>query len=121
MMYMVLMYSDPAQAQQMSAPERDDVGRKHQALREELTESGELLNGAGLAYPADTQTIRLRGDTPVTASGPFHKAKGHLTAYYLIDCASQLRALSIAERMLDAHVTAVELREVHDSVGISDN
>jgi hypothetical protein len=39
----------------------------------------------------------------------------------LIDCASQLRALSIAERMLDAHVTAVELREVHDSIGISDN
>jgi hypothetical protein len=41
--------------------------------------------------------------------------------YQLIDCASQLRALFIAERMLDTHITAAELREVHDSVGISAN
>lgn len=61
MRYMVLMYSDPAATEAMSASDRDAVARKHQALRTELTESGELLNGAGLAYPAGTRTMRLRG------------------------------------------------------------
>ena len=47
MKYMVLMYSNPAQTQAMSASELDAVMRKHDALRDELTESGELLSGPG--------------------------------------------------------------------------
>jgi hypothetical protein len=43
-----------------------------------------------------------------------------LTAYYLIDCDDLGRALSIAERILNSHVTTVEVRQVHDSVDIED-
>jgi hypothetical protein len=54
----------------MPARDRDAVGRKHEALRTELIESGELLNGAGLAYPADTTTMRLAdGAVATTARG----------------------------------------------------
>ncbi len=94
------------------------VAHKHQALRTELTKSGELLSGAGLAYPADTRTIRLHDGAAVISDGPFVKADEHLTAYYLISCANLDRALSIAERMLDFHVTAVEVRQVHGVVGM---
>ncbi len=116
---MVLMYSDPAQTKAMSAAERGAMACKHQALRTELTASGELLNGAGLAYPEDTTTLRLRDGVAVT-DGPFADAAEHLTAYYLIECETPDRALSIAEGILDFHVTAVEVRQVHDSVGIDD-
>jgi hypothetical protein len=120
MKYMVLMYSDPAETKAMSAMDRDVVGRKHQALCTELTESGELLNGAGLAYPGDTRTLRLGDDVVATTNGPLVESEVQLTAYYLIDCANLDRARSIAERILDFHVTAVEVRQVHDSVGIED-
>ena len=120
MRYMVLMYADPAQTKAMSASDNDAVRRKHEALCTELTESGELLNGAGLAFPADTRTIRLQDGIAVTTDGPFAEAEEHLTAYYLIDCDGPDRAHSIAERILDFHVTAVEVRQVHDSVGIAD-
>jgi hypothetical protein len=120
MKYMVLMYSDPAETKGMSAPDRDSVTRKHEALRSELTESRELLNGAGLAYPMDTKTIRLQDGIAVSIDGPLAEAAEQLTAYHMLDCVDRGRALSIAERMLDSHVTSVEVRQVHDSVGIAD-
>lgn len=41
------MYADPAHTQAMSKSAVDVVLRKHEALREELTASGELTGGAG--------------------------------------------------------------------------
>jgi hypothetical protein len=39
----------------------------------------------------------------------------HFTAYYEIECDSVRRAQEIAARVLDDHVTAVELRRIHDT------
>ncbi len=118
MKYMVLMYSDPAATEAMSAADWADVARRHEALHQDLAGSGEMLNGAGLAYPKDTTTIRWRLDGPTTTGGPFIEATEQLTAYYVIDCASPDRACAIAERVLDFHVTAVEVRPIHDSFGM---
>lgn len=117
MKYMVLMYSDPAATEAMSALDRGEIARKHQALRDDLAGSGEMLNGAGLADPEDTTTIRWRTDRPATIDGPFTKTAEQLTAYYVINCASPERAQAIARRVLDFHVTAVEVRLIHDSFG----
>ena len=121
MRYLVLMYSDPAETKAMSAADRDAVGRKHQALRTELIASGELLGGAGLAYPADTRTMRLVDGAVAAADGPVVAAREQLTAYYLVDCRDLDRALSIAGRILDFHVTAIEVRQVHESVNIAEH
>jgi hypothetical protein len=118
MKYMVLMYSDPAATEAMSASELAGIARKHEALRQDLAGSGELLNGAGLADPKETTTIRWRADASATTDGPFIEATEQLTAYYVIDCASPERAYAIAERVLDFHVTAAEVRPIHDSFGI---
>ena len=120
MKYMVLMYSDPAATEAMSVSDLASIARKHEALRHDLAGSGELLNGAGLADPKDTTAIRWREDAPTTTDGPFLEAAEQLTAYYVIDCASPDRACAIAERVLDFHVTAVELRPIHDSFGMGD-
>jgi hypothetical protein len=41
-----------------------------------------------------------------------------MTAYYVFDCETAERAQAIAEGILDDHVTAVEVRRIHDSVGL---
>jgi hypothetical protein len=115
---MVLMYSVPAETKAMSREELDVVLRKHEALRASLTTSGELRGGAGLTFPEDTTNLRLLDGIAVTAEGPLVDATVHLTAYYVIDCADRDRALAIAEGLLDSHVTAVEVRYIHDSVSI---
>jgi hypothetical protein len=115
-MYMVLMYSDPAETKAMSAADREAVRRRHEALHAD--ESRVMLNGAGLAYPERTITVRRDRGGPVVSEGPFMAGREHLTAYYVIDCQSAEHAASIAERILDFHVTAVEVREIHDSFGM---
>jgi hypothetical protein len=120
MKYMVLMYADPAATAGMSAAERADVFRRHEALHRDLSGTGEMLNGAGLAYPKDTTTIRWRPDGLTATSGAFIEAAEHLTAYYVVECATSQRARAIAERVVDFHVTGVEVRPIHDSFGMGE-
>ncbi|WP_406208875.1 YciI family protein [Kitasatospora sp. NBC_01560] len=119
MKYLVLMYADPAATAAMTAEERADVFRRHEALHRDLDGSGEILNGAGLAYPEDTATLRGTPDGPVTTTdGPLVAATEQLTAYYVLDCETPERARAIAERVVDFHVVAVEVRPIHDSFGM---
>jgi hypothetical protein len=118
MKYMVLMYADPAATEAMSPADRADVFSRHDALHRDLAGTGEMLNGAGLAHPRDTTTIRWHPDGSTSTGGAFVAAVEQLTAYYVIDCASPHRARAIAERVLDFHVIAVEVRPIHDSFGM---
>ncbi|PBC70477.1 hypothetical protein BX265_7904 [Streptomyces sp. TLI_235] len=115
---MVLMYADPAATAAMTAEERAEVFGRHKALHRDLVDTGELLNGAGLAYPVDTTTLRRGEDGPTASEGPLTGAVEQLTAYYVIDCESPERARTIAERVVDFHVVAVEVRPVHDFFGM---
>lgn len=115
---MVLMYADPAATESMTAEQRAEVFRRHEDLHRDLEGSGELLNGAGLAYPRDTTTLRRSEDGPAAADGPFLGSTEHLTAYYVLECASPERARVIAERVIDFHVVAVEVRPIHDVFGM---
>lgn len=68
-----------------------------------------------MAYPAETTTLRWQG---AMSSGPYLAGREQLSAYYVLDCENEERAHAIAVRLLDWHVTAVEVRAVHDSIGI---
>ncbi|GLX98768.1 hypothetical protein Hesp01_67180 [Herbidospora sp. NBRC 101105] len=114
------MYADPAATEAMSASERAEVARRHEALHQDLAGSGEMLNGAGLAYPKDTTTIRWHAGGSTSTDGPLTGATLQLTAYHVVDCASPERAHAIANRVLDFHVVAVEVRPIHDSFGMGD-
>ncbi|MCX5052234.1 MULTISPECIES: YciI family protein [unclassified Streptomyces] len=120
MKYMVLMYADPAATEAMTAAERADVLRRHEALHQDLEGTGEMLNGAGLALPRDTATIHHHADGPRPADGPLTDTTEQLTAYYVIDCATPERAREIGERVLDFHVVAVEVRPIHDVFGMAE-
>ncbi|GAA2045953.1 hypothetical protein GCM10009839_57710 [Catenulispora yoronensis] len=123
MKFMVLMYADPAKTAAMTAEERAAVFARHEALHKDLEGTGELLNGAGLAFPSDTTTLRWQADADPTAeAGPaVEPASGeHVTAYYVLECADADRAREIAERVLDFHVVAVEVRSIHDFFGMGE-
>jgi hypothetical protein len=73
----VLVCADPAQTKAMTAQDRDTVARKHAALWTELINSAELLDGAGLVYPAGKTTRRLEDGTVAITEG--HSGHPHLT------------------------------------------
>ena len=109
MRYALLMYADPAHTVAMTPEQLDAIARKHAALRDELEVSGELTGGAGLVLPDETTVVRADGVT----SGPLAEAVEHLTAYYELETSPE-RAQQIAAHILDHHVTAVEVRRIHD-------
>jgi hypothetical protein len=116
MRFATLMYTDPEHTKAMSKSQFDAVMRKHTQLSDELVASGELIGGRGLALPEETTVLRLGRDGVVAEVGPLAGDVGeHLSAYYELKCESAERAREIAERLLDDHVTAVELRRIHDS------
>jgi hypothetical protein len=119
MRYALLMYTDPAHTQAMSESAVEDVKRKHGTLVEELRANGEVTGGAGLAFPHETTVLRLDGDSVAAREGPLTPDPvEQLSAYYEIDCETLDRAREIASRILDDHVTAIELRRIHDSVDL---
>jgi hypothetical protein len=118
---MVLMYADPAATAAMTADQRADVFARHEALHRDLGGTGELLNGAGLVFPAETATMRWRPDeSPAIDEGPLIAGDEQVTAYYVVECESPERAREIAARVLDFHVVAVEVRAIHDFFGMGE-
>jgi hypothetical protein len=68
-----------------------------QALNEELTESGELVDAQGLAGPDQAKFVVSDGaSAPVITDGPFPESKELLAGYRLIDVATVERAIEIA-------------------------
>jgi hypothetical protein len=121
MKYMLLMHADPAATKAMTAEERALIADKHGRVIPELTDPAEVLNGAGLGYPEQTSTFRYRpGADPVGSEGPLVAGTEHLTAYYVVECATPERAREIGALLVDFHVTAVEVRPVHDWFGMGD-
>lgn len=82
MKYLLAMYTEAAASKALTDDEFAEIMRKHEALRTELFESGELLNGAGLAYPEETRTVKLDGERPVSTQVPVVVGELNMSAYY---------------------------------------
>ena len=113
-----MMHTNPTDAKALSEEEISAIEAKHADLREELEAAGEMINGAGLDLPDETTTIRIADGRPVSSTGPVAAGDEHVTAYYLLECRDRERAVEITSRILDSHVTAVEVRQLHNSNGL---
>ena len=113
-----MMHTSPTDSQTLTDEEVSAIEAKHAKLLEELEASGEVINGAGLNLPDETTTIRILGGEPVSSTGPVAAGEEHVTAYYLLECRDRDRAVEIASGILDSHVTAIEVRQVHNSNGL---
>ena len=116
--YMLLIYSNRANAEAMSVEEQHSILGEVDAIIHELTESGEWIGGEALADPLHAKTVRVRGGVPAVTDGPFVEAKEHFAGYCLVECDSLERALAIAARWPDARSGAMEVRPIMDGGGM---
>ncbi|MCX4584340.1 YciI family protein [Streptomyces sp. NBC_01481] len=69
-------------------------------VNNDLSESGELVDGQGLAEPAKTRFVSLGEDgRPVITDGPYSETKELLAGYWVLDCESLERVTEIAARV----------------------
>ncbi|AVH56576.1 MULTISPECIES: YciI family protein [Streptomyces] len=70
------------------------------AINDDLSESGEFVDGQGLAEPAQTRLVTLGADgKAVITDGPYSETKELMAGYWVLDCASLERVTEIAERV----------------------
>ncbi|NEB77912.1 hypothetical protein G3I40_22230 [Streptomyces sp. SID14478] len=107
MKYMLLMQFSAEQ--QSEFPPLDtwspDEVKAHIAFMGEtnatLRKNGEFVDAQGLAMPDTARIVRAHGkDAPVITEGPFPETKEFLAGYWIVDCASDERAVELA-----AHVS----------------
>ncbi|MGP4083375.1 YciI family protein [Streptomyces sp. KR55] len=70
------------------------------AINNDLSESGELVDGQGLAEPARTRLVTLGEDgKAVITDGPYSETKELLAGYWVLECESLERVTEIADRV----------------------
>ena len=126
MKYMIMTFGDAAAWDTLGLGggnaiwSEEDIAAHFQAMSafyDELTATGELVTGYGLADPSHALTVEVRDGRPVTSDGPYAEAKEVLAGFGIVDVASQERAVELAARFAGIVQTRVELRPVMDGGG----
>jgi hypothetical protein len=94
------------------------------AINDDLSESGEFIDGQGLAEPAQTRFVTAgKEGKPVITDGPYGETKEVLAGYWLLECESLERVTEIAARIAQCPVPEgsveypVVIRPVMDGAG----
>jgi hypothetical protein len=70
------------------------------AVNDDLSETGEMLDGQGLAEPAQIRLVTLGEDgKTVITDGPYSETKELMAGYWVLECESLERVTEIAERI----------------------
>jgi len=99
----------------------EEIGAMHEFMgkwNQELVESGEFVDGRGLAAPVHTRRIQLRDGVPVVTDGPYPETQEVLAGYTIVECDSFDRATEIASRFVnpDAEGEYVDVRPIIGSI-----
>ena len=76
-----------------------DMGK----LIEEMTQSGALVNTAGLRPTAEGVRVRLSGGKIRVTDGPFTEAKEVIGGYAILEAKSKAEAIELTKRFLNVH------------------
>lgn len=113
--YLLMVRSEPAAWDQWTSPtpEFEATVAFMDKLNKELTELGEMVDGAGLGAPAKGKTVRKSGGRTTVVDGPFAEAKEVLGGYWVLECDEQ-RAIEVAERVVafEGGPNTIEIREI---------
>ena len=67
-----------------------------QRFAKDLAAAGELVLAEGLDLPTNAKIVTGKGGPPVVTDGPFPESKEFLAGFWIIDVASEGRAIEIA-------------------------
>jgi hypothetical protein len=115
MRYILFIYQNPQAWNGFSEEDKQVLMHAAGEIVEELSATGELVGGEGLAAASQARSTHVRDGVVTVTDGPFLEAKEALAGYCIVDVASQERAEEIAARWPDARHWGMEIRALmHD-------
>jgi hypothetical protein len=107
--YMIIIYGNRELWFAQPPEELAELYEKFDAFNDKYFQTGELLGAYGVADPDRAKVVRVRDGMPAVTDGPYLESKEHLASWYLIDVASEERALEIAAELPAAALAQVEV------------
>jgi hypothetical protein len=109
MQYVLLIYDDPKQWQDMAPAQMESIYGEYMAVSQLPNTTG----GAQL-QPTDTaRSVRVKNGETIVTDGPFAETKEYLGGFYVIEAGSTAEAEEIAARVPSARLGGtVEVRPV---------
>jgi hypothetical protein len=117
MKYMAIIYGNKALWESFDPEVTGEAITEVNAFNHRYAESGELLGAYGLGDELTAKTVRVRGGVPAVTDGPYLEAKEFVSSFFLLDCASEARALEIVAEYPFASRSAVEVWPVLHEAG----
>ena len=105
MKFMLLMQGSQAGWESMGGWPKADLDahiRFMGRLAERLAATGELVSAEGLDLPSTAKIVRSKNGEVVITDGPFPESKEFLAGFWLVDVASEARAIAIASEASEA-------------------
>jgi len=102
MKYLLLIYHNPGSRQIWDAftnAQKAEGLALYAALNDELAASGELIVTEALADRALAKRVTVRDGKTLATDGPYAEVKEELAGFYLVECESVERAVTIASRV----------------------
>ena len=110
MQYMLLIYNNEANWQNLSPPEREALLDEYVAFTDGIVRNGQFKASDRLAPSASATTVRVRDGKTLTTDGPFAETKEQLGGYYLVEAEDLDSAVAIAARIPSARFGCIEVR-----------
>ena len=112
MQYMLLIYTNEAEASGMSPEDRKKMFAEYGEFTKGIVASGHFKAGDALQAVSTATTVRVRGGKQLVTDGPFAETREQLGGYYLIEAKDLDEARGIAARIPGARHGSIEVRPV---------
>ena len=110
MKYLLLIYQNPDEWKALTEAERARIGNDAGTIAGELSSSGELVDGEGLADPTSSKSVRVRDGEVTVTDGPYIESKEQMAGFLIVEAETPERAVEIAARWPDARYWGMEVR-----------
>lgn len=115
MKYMMMMFGDAGTMMETKTPEwiREMIAFMD-TFNDEITKSGELVAAEGLVDSTQAKSVRIQDGIPVATDGPFAETKESLIGFWIVDVASEERAIELTAKVVEFTREPIEVRRVAD-------
>ena len=112
MRYMLMICSEEAAEEKMSAAEMGELMNAYMKFHQEAEAAGVLRGGDRLRPVADATSVKVRDGKVDVTDGPFAETKEQLGGYYMVDVKNLDEAIVWAGKIPSAAIGTVEIRPI---------
>jgi hypothetical protein len=112
MQYILLIYTNEAEAAGRPDAERKQIYAEYGEFTKGIVASGHFKAGDALQPATTATTVRVRNGKQLVTDGPFAETREQLGGFYIVEAKDLDEARGLAARIPDAKLGSIEVRPI---------